>query len=199
MTLLLKGAHPEHPCLPQGARIALVFGQRRRYGTWPLQWSRVCCFPSNAIVLLRLERLQEERFVEQATIILPVVLVPLRGSQVDVVITRAAHPRLHPTATSSSQGFSPYCLARTCSLATLFEPANSCGRVTKLVAKLVATAPAQHRVRADATGSQNALACCYALLRTAKNADFFPDTEEVTGSSPVSPTQKAKSEGVLQP
>ena len=70
------------------------------------------------------------------------------------------------------------------------RPVDPCGRVPKLVAKLVATAPAQRRIRADASGSRNAETCGYGLRRTPKSGDLFPDTEEVTGSSPVSPTHE---------
>ncbi len=57
-----------------------------------------------------------------------------------------------------------------------------------LVAELVATAAVLSRIRADPRGSQKAMTCTHALQRTAENADLFPDTDEVTGSSPVSPT-----------
>jgi hypothetical protein len=71
------------------------------------------------------------------------------------------------------------------------RPVDPCGRVPTLVAKLVATASAQRRIRADVRGGQNPVTCGYALQRTARNGDLFPDTEEVTGSSPVSPTHES--------
>jgi hypothetical protein len=77
------------------------------------------------------------------------------------------------------------------------RPVDPCGWVPILVAKLVATAPAQRRIGADVHGSHNAVTCSYALQRTARNADLFPDTEEVTGSSPVSPTHESKGQQLM--
>ena len=70
-------------------------------------------------------------------------------------------------------------------VATVRDPR---GQARKVVAKLVATAHAQRRIRADGSGGHNAVTCGYGFQRTSQDADFFPDTEEVTGSSPVSPT-----------
>jgi hypothetical protein len=79
--------------------------------------------------------------------------------------------------------------------ATSVQPVEPCERVRILVAKLVATAPAQGRIRAHVRGSQNAVTCGDVLWRTPKDADLFPDTEEVTGSSPVSPTHEGRGQG----